>query len=482
METTNLHAAMLCSPGMGHLIPVLELGKRLLTNHSLHVTILVVTTPASSGQAHLLLQTKTGLTQPNIIELPPVDISCLITPTTKVVTQLSIIMREARPAIRSALSNMDPQPTIFVADLFGTESFEIAEELRIPKYTYVPSTAWFTALTSYCPVLDKEISGQYVDQTEPLRIPGCRPVRPEVVVDPMLDRTDQQYYEYLRTGVELSLFDGILLNTWEDLERKSLEALRGDEILKPPVYAIGPLTKPVEPDSLNTELLEWLEDQPGESVIFVSFGSGGTLSAEQITELAWGLELSQQRFIWVVRPPIDGHADAAFFKSSDGPDDTHQESNFLPDGFLARTHKVGMVGPMWAPQMRILTHPSVGGFLSHCGWNSTLESLTNGVPIVAWPLYAEQRMNAVVLTEELGVALRTEVLPTKKVVGRREVEKLVRSVMEEGKGMRERAKEVRQSGKNALRKGGSSYNSLCELISDCQNLLNSKDPSNSTNI
>ncbi|GFY87699.1 UDP-Glycosyltransferase superfamily protein [Actinidia rufa] len=456
METTNLHAAMLCSPGMGHLIPVLELGKRLLTNHSLHVTILVVTTPASSGQAHLLLQTNTGPTQPNIIELPPVDISCLITPTTKVFTQLSIIMREARPAIRSALFNMDPQPTIFITDLFGTESFEIAEELRIPKYTYVPSTAWFTALASYCPMLDKEIAGQYVDRTEPLRIPGCRPVRPEDVVDPMLDRTDQQYYEYLRMGVEFSLSNGILLNTWEDLE--------------------------LEPDGLNTELLEWLEDQPGESVIFVSFGSGGTLSAEQITELAWGLELSQKRFIWVVRPPIDGHVDAAFFKSSDGPDDIHQDSNFLPDGFLARTHKVGMVVPMWAPQMRILSHPSVGAFLSHCGWNSTLESLTNGVPIVAWPLYAEQRMNAVVLTEELGVALRTEVLPTKKVVGRREVEKLVRSVMEEGKGMRERAKEVRESGKNALRKDGSSYNSLCELIRDCQNLLNSKDPSTSTNI
>ncbi|GFY86569.1 UDP-Glycosyltransferase superfamily protein [Actinidia rufa] len=399
METTNLHAAMLCSPGMGHLIPVLELGKRLLTNHSLQVTILVVTTPASSGQAHLLLlQTNTGSTQPNIIELPPVDISCLITPTTKVVTQLSIIMREARPAIRSALSNMDPQPTIFVADHFGTESFEIAEELRIPKYTYVPSTAWFTALTLYCPVLDKEIVGQYVDRTDKLRIPGCRPVRPEDVVDPMLDRTDQQYYEYLRIGVEFSLSDGILLNTWEDLERKSLEALRGDEIFKPPVYAIGPFTKPVEQNGLNTELLEWLENQPSKSVIFVSFGSGGTLSAEQITELAWGLELSQQRFIWVD-----------------------------PQG--------GNCGPHVGPTNEN-SDPSIGGgFLSHCGWNSTLESLTNGVPIVAWPLYAEQRMNAVVLTEELGVALRTEVLPTKKVVGRREVEKLVRSVMEEGMEM-----------------------------------------------
>ena len=71
-------------------------------------------------------------------------------------------------------------------------------------------------------------------------------------------------------------------------------------------------------------------------------------------------------------------------------------------------------------------HPSVGGFLSHCGWSSTLESITNGVPMIAWPLYAEQRMNAMLLVEELGVAVWPKVLPTKKVVDREEIASMVR--------------------------------------------------------
>ncbi|KAK9948695.1 hypothetical protein M0R45_004260 [Rubus argutus] len=119
------------------------------------------------------------------------------------------------------------------------------------------------------------------------------------------------------------------------------------------------------------------------------------------TEMAWGLELSQQRFIWVVRPPTTKSADSAFFTSGNGDGD---HSSYLPEGFLTRTRDVGMVVPLWAPQVDILGHPSVGGFFSHCGWNSTLESVTNGVPMIAWPLYAEQRMNATLLTEELGVA------------------------------------------------------------------------------
>uniref|UniRef100_A0A7N2M081 Uncharacterized protein n=1 Tax=Quercus lobata TaxID=97700 RepID=A0A7N2M081_QUELO len=82
--------------------------------------------------------------------------------------------------------------------------------------------------------------------------------------------------------------------------------------------------------------------------------------------------------------------------------------------------------PFWAPQVDVLNHPSIGGFLSHCGWGSTLESITNGVPMIAWPLYAEQKMNATLLTEEIGVAIRSKVLPSKKVVQREEIEKMAR--------------------------------------------------------
>nr|WIW42670.1 UDP-glycosyltransferase [Nicotiana tabacum] len=153
-------------------------------------------------------------------------------------------------------------------------------------------------------------------------------------------------------------------------------------------------------------VLNWLDEQTPESVLYISFGSGGALSLEQLAPLAFGLELSEHKFIWVVRPPSEVVVDYLDVDKERG-DGTPQ---YLPEGFLTRTKKFGLVIQMWSDQGGILSHPSVGGFLSHCGWNSCIESITNGVPIIAWPLYAEQRQNATMLTEELGVAVKPKVL------------------------------------------------------------------------
>ncbi|KAJ6420026.1 hypothetical protein OIU84_030032 [Salix udensis] len=133
-----------------------------------------------------------------------------------------------------------------------------------------------------------------------------------------------------------------LVNTWQDLEPATLDAL-GDEnklkrAIKAPVYAVGPLVRPVDVN-VRRDALDWLDMQPSQSVIYVSFGSGGTLSTKQTIELAWGLELSQQRFIWVLRPPIENNASANIFKTGSTAFD--DSSSYLPDGFLTRTHNLG---------------------------------------------------------------------------------------------------------------------------------------------
>lgn len=468
-SNSKLHAAILSSPGMGHLIPVLELGKRLVADQDVAVTIFAMSSSTSQAESQAIKAATTPKLR--VVELPPVDISGLVDQHTAVVACLAVMMREIRPAFRSALRDMAFPPTMLIVDLFGTESLPIGDELGIPKYVYLASNAWFLSLITYSPTLDKEVEGEYVERTEPLKIPGCRPVRPEDVADPMLDRTNQQYSEYIRIGVEIALGDGILLNIWEELQPTTLAAFRDEKLLggvtkMVPVYPIGPLTRPVQSGlpTVNDDLFDWLDKQPSESVIFVCLGSGGTLSYEQMTEMAWGLELSQQRFIWVVRPPTTKSADAAFFTSGNGDGDL---SSYLPEGFLTRTRDVGMVVPLWAPQVDILGHPSVGGFFSHCGWNSTLESVRNGVPMIAWPLYAEQRMNATLLTEELGVAVRSEVPPWKKVVGREEIQRMVRKIMVEKDGfkIRDRVKELKLSGEKAFREGGSSYSALSQVVS-----------------
>ncbi|KAL3527074.1 hypothetical protein ACH5RR_011730 [Cinchona calisaya] len=461
MDSSKLHVAILSSPGMGHVIPVIVLGNHLATIHGVQVTILVITTNTSHEECQFL-KSVTLSSLVHIIALPQVDISSKITPKTAIVTQLCMFAREALPEIRSTIASMNRKPDALIVDLFCPSSIPIAREFDMPVYVYSPTNAWATTLFTYCHVLDKEIDGEYVDQEEPLRIPGCKPLRPEYVPDPLLDRNDQQYHEYLNLGIEFTQSDGILVNTWEDLEANTLEALRENEILrsivKVPVYLIGPLTRPVEPDSLKSDISSWLDKQPTDSVIYVSFGSGGVLSAEQTNELAFGLELSQQRFIWVVRPPLDGGL-------------TNSDDNlldYLPEGFLNRTRELGLVVPNWAQQVEILGHPSVRGFLSHCGWNSTLETIRASVPMIAWPLYSEQRQNAAMLTEDICVAVNPQVLPTKKVVGREEIEKMVRKIMQgkEGQEMRNKMKELKFSAENALSHGGSSFNSISKVLEE----------------
>ena len=130
----------------------------------------------------------------------------------------------------------------------------------------------------------------------------------------------------------------------------------------------------------------------------------------------------------------------------------------------------------WAPQMAVLGHAATGAFWSHCGWNSTLESVSRGVPMIAWPLYAEQRMNAAILSEDTGVA----VWPWPwagleaaggRVVPREEIERVVRMAIEgdEGKALRRRAEELKDSAAKALSDGGgggSSYESLARLAKE----------------
>ncbi|KAL2327629.1 hypothetical protein Fmac_021056 [Flemingia macrophylla] len=467
------HVVLLSSPGLGHLIPVIELAKHLVLHHNLKATVLAVTSQTSLAEKQILNSSLIPSIC-HIIDIPSPDITNLVHKNDSVFTRLCVLMREAKPAIKSILSKTTPLPSALIVDPFGHESITLGRELNILTYTFVATHAWALALVVYSPVLDEQIEGEYVHQKEPLQIPGCSPLRPEDVFDPMLNRKDRQYEEYLKMAKGIPQSDAVLVNTWEELQHKSLESLREGGLIsealnmKIPVYAVGPLVR--EPELETSEstrsLLTWLDEQPSESVVYVSFGSGGTLSREQMRELAWGLELSERRFVWVVREPVDKIVDAAFFTTGNNEGDA--VAKYLPEGFVSRTRGLGLLVQEWAQQMNILRHGSIGGFVSHCGWGSTLESVTNGVPLAAWPLYAEQRMNATLLAEELGLAVRPIELSTKKVVRREEIARMVKEVIpgdESGKPnrVRERVKEMQQSALNALSEGGSSYAALSQV-------------------
>jgi hypothetical protein len=184
--------------------------------------------------------------------------------------------------------------------------------------------------------------------------------------------------------------------------------------------------------------------------------------AEQLNEIAVGLERSGHAFLWAVRAPVAPDADST--KRFEGRDDAAVEA-LLPEGFLDRTRGHGMVVSSWAPQVEVLRHPATGAFVTHCGWNSTLEAVAAGVPMVCWPMYAEQRMNKVFVVEEmkLGVAMNGYDEGTVKA---EEVEAKVRLVMEseQAKEIRERTRLAKQMAADALESGGSSTAAVVDFL------------------
>jgi hypothetical protein len=246
---------------------------------------------------------------------------------------------------------------------------------------------------------------------------------------------------------------GIIVNSFDAIEGRAIKALNEGLCVPdgktPSIFCVGPLITPCYGGD-ETGCLGWLESQPSQSVVLLSFGSMGRFSKAQLNEIALGLEKSEQRFLWIVRADLDSEELSL--------------DELLPKGFFERTKEKGMVVRNWAPQGAILSHDSIGGFVTHCGWNSVLEAVCEGVPMVAWPLYAEQKLNKVILVEEMKVAL--DLNKSKDgYVSATELGDRVKELMDSNKG-----KEIRQTifkmkinAKEASASNGSSFISLTKL-------------------
>ncbi|KAH6828725.1 hypothetical protein C2S53_018074 [Perilla frutescens var. hirtella] len=252
---------------------------------------------------------------------------------------------------------------------------------------------------------------------------------------------------------------GNIYNTSRLIEAPYVEFLEREEIKKSrPCWAIGPILPTSSADNLEHShaCLEWLDKQEPKSVIYVSFGTTVSLSDEQINELAHGLERSKVKFLWVLRDADKGDVFDGEVRRAE-----------LPEGFEERVGGEGMVVREWVPQPQILAHPSIGGFMSHCGWNSCLESITRGVAIAAWPMHSDQPSNGAFVAD----ILRTSVVVREwkervEVVKASTVESVVRRLMasEEGEEMQRRAEELGAAVRRATEAGGASRLELDSFI------------------
>ncbi|KAK9987034.1 hypothetical protein SO802_031985 [Lithocarpus litseifolius] len=191
---------------------------------------------------------------------------------------------------------------------------------------------------------------------------------------------------------------GVIVNTFMEMESYALNSFLDGET--PPVYPVGPVVSLTSRAHWSPKhIVTWLDDQPASSAVFLSFGSMGSLSEPQVREIAFELQNGRFRFLWSLRVPQKKENEKML-----GPNDSRNIEGFLPKGFLERTSGHGIVCE-WIPKVEVLAHKAIGGFISHCGWNSILESLWFGVPIVTWPLFAEQQLNAF-KGDEIGVQER----------------------------------------------------------------------------
>ncbi|XP_025826767.1 UDP-glycosyltransferase 92A1-like [Panicum hallii] len=253
------------------------------------------------------------------------------------------------------------------------------------------------------------------------------------------------------------LTDAVISNTVEELEPTGLAMLRRT-LGKVPVWPIGPLVRTVSQTETYSDdgVVRWLDAQQLSSVLYISFGSQNTIRANQMMDLAAALDATGRPFVWAIRPPV-------------GFDTNGDE--WLPDGFeaWARAGSRGLLVRGWAPQLRILAHRATAAFLSHCGWNSVLESLTHGVPLMGWPLSAEQFYNVKTLEEVWGVCVEVARGNLESsAVDRSKVAEVVEKVMgdtAESAAMRRRVKEAQQVLSKAWAEdGGSSRMALHEFL------------------
>nr|UHB15537.1 UDP-glycosyltransferase [Paris polyphylla] len=362
-------------------------------------------------------------------------------------------------------------PTCIISDWCNSWTAEVARKLGVPRIIFHGPSSFY--LLCVYNIRKNGIYDRITDPFEPFVVPDL-PHEGSVVVTTAqaLGFLDIPGWEKLRDeALEAeATADGLVLNSFDGLEHSFIESYA--KAMGSKIWAIGPMSLHNKDTSYKAtrgnkavvdqhRVLTWLDSKSTGSVIYVSFGSLARNDKSQMIEIGLGLEASDCPFIWVVKEV-----------------EKSPEVDKWLSGFEERTMERGLVIKGWAPQVVILSHPAVGGFVTHCGWNSMLEAVCAGVPVMTWPHFADQFLNEKLMVEVLriGVSIGAKIpsypLQSKeggemRLVQREDVEKAVVSLMEEGeegKERRERAKVFGVKAKEAMEEGGSSYRSLTHLI------------------
>ncbi|KAL3722336.1 hypothetical protein ACJRO7_034674 [Eucalyptus globulus] len=370
------------------------------------------------------------------------------------------------------------RPDCLIADLFFPWATDVAAQLKIPRLAFGGTKTFIV------PHLPGEITLTKTQLPEYLRQEldtDFSKLAKEIVESELkgygsifnsfyeLEKDYADYYRNFYNMVKESKKRsfGIVMDSFYELEPAYADLYR--TILGRRSWLVGPFSlcnKEIEDKAQRGnralfdqhECLKWLDSRQPNSVIYICFGSIANFNEAQLHEIAVGLEALGQQFIWVVKKD---------------PNVEEGKEEGLPDGYESRIRNKGLIIRGWAPQVLILDHEAIRGFVMHCGWNSILEAVTAGLTIT-WPMFAEQFYNEKLVTQVLGIGISVgskqfdEFGIDADVVSRDDIEKAVRRVMvgEEAEEMRRKARVPGEMARKAIGEGGSSDSDLTSLIEE----------------
>ncbi|KAL9244931.1 hypothetical protein vseg_018645 [Gypsophila vaccaria] len=475
-EPHRLHVVLFPFMAHGHMIPSLDIA-RLFAARNVKATIITtpVNAPVFTKAIEMGHNVENSLISVEIFEFPAKEAGLpegcenaeIVIRQPGLIPQFFKAIEMLREQLEQYLDRV--RTHCLVADMFFPWATESATKFNVPRLVYHGISCF--ALCAEEMMRRYEPYQNVSSDNEPFTIPHfpheIKMIRSQISPDSMGDKdSSPRKTAELIANSEVESF-GVIMNDFYELEPEYAEFYKME--LGRRAWHIGPLSlcnQSIEQKAQRGkqasigehECLTWLDSKKPASVVYVCFGSISVSIAPQLREIAMALESSGTNFIWAVR-------------------NGGKNEEWLPLGFEERTKGRGLIIRGWAPQVLILEHEAVGAFVTHCGWNSSLEGISAGVPMVTWPIFAEQFYNEKLVTDILrtgvsvGAKKWSRTPSVEYLISREAIEKAIKEIMEGKKAeeMRLRAKQLKEKAKKVVEEGGSSYSDLSKLINELKN-------------